>query len=104
MDDGDHGAAQSGAQTLVEPETGGVDQFVLEEDIEVSLSEPAAEAGVQVVQEADPIAAPGETDDLHSVAGLPKIADQVPVIDEAAGDGVQAAVNEQAYMHYRSSR
>ena len=36
---------------------------------------------------------------VHPVAGLPKIADQVRVIDEAAGDRVQAAVNEQAHMH-----
>ena len=104
MDNGDHRVTQPGAQALVEPETGGVHQLIFQEDIKGGLGEPAAEPGVQVVQEADAIAAPGETDDLHPVAGLTQIAHQVAVIDEAAGDGVQAAVNEQAHMHYRSSR
>jgi hypothetical protein len=99
VDDGDHGVAQPGAQTLIEPETGGVDQLIFQEDIKVGLYKPAEEPGVQVVQQAYPIRSPGKADNLHPVSGLPKIPDQIPVIDEAAGDGGQAPVNEQAHMH-----
>ena len=52
MDDGDYGAAQPGAQALVEPETGGVRQLIFEEDIESGLREPAVKPRGQVVQQA----------------------------------------------------
>ena len=52
MDNGDHRVAQAGTQALVEPETGGVHQLIFQEDIEGGLREPAAEPGVEVIQQA----------------------------------------------------
>ena len=52
MDDGDHGVVQTGTQALVEPETGGVHQLILQEHIEGGPGEPVAEPGVQVIQKA----------------------------------------------------
>jgi hypothetical protein len=97
--DGDQGTGKAGMEAPVEPEAGRVHQFILEEDIKGGLLKSAAEFGVQVIQQAHAIGAPGETDDFHPVALLPKIPDQVAVIDEAPGNGIQAAIDEQAYPH-----
>jgi hypothetical protein len=76
-----------------------VNQFILEEDVKGGILKTAIQGGAEVVQEADAIGTPGEAEDVHPVAGFSKIPDQVAVINKAAGDGVQAAVNQQTDMH-----
>ncbi len=50
------------------------------------------------MQEAQAVRAPGHGDDFHLIPPAPQILDQLAVIEVAAGDGLQAAVNHQAQM------
>jgi hypothetical protein len=97
--DGDDRISYPGPQALVKPETGRVDQFVLKEDLNLGLLQTAFKQGIQVVQKAEGVRAPGQGDDFHPVTLIPEIPDQVAVINEAPGDGIQAAINEQTHIH-----
>jgi hypothetical protein len=76
-----------------------MDQLILEKDVKASPVEAASKQGVQIIRQTAAIGTPGEGDDLHPVTLLPKIPHQIAVINETSGDGVQAAINEQAHMH-----
>ena len=79
-------------------------EFVLQEDVESAGQQPPAEVGRQTMAEPAEIRAAGETDHLHLMAQPLQAFDHDPVIEVAAGQGLQAAVDDQADAHQRGAR
>lgn len=102
MDDGDDGIVSS--QFGVQVEEGGMIQLVLEHEIEWETFKLLAQASRPVVGEVTCVATPLQGNDFHLVAALTQVIDEDTVVEKAAGEGVQAAIDNEADPHARSLR
>jgi len=72
-----------------------MDEFVLQDEVPGAAAQPVAQFVRQIVEEAGPIMPPGQANHLDPVPPALQGLDQVTVVQEPAGQGVQAAVEDQ---------
>ena len=92
VDDAHDGSTAPAADSAVEPEEGRMDEFVLQDEVPGAAAQPVAQPAREIVEEAGPIAPPGQAHHLDPVPPALQGLDQVTVVQEPAGQGVQAAV------------
>jgi len=92
VDDAHDGSPAPAADSAVEPEEGRMDEFVLQDEVPGAAAQPVAQFVREIVEEAGPIAPPGQAHHLDPVPPALQGLDQVTVVQEPAGQGVQAAV------------
>ena len=80
-----------------------MDEFVLQDEVPGAAAQPIAQFVREIIEEAGPIMPPGQTHHLDPVPPPLQGLDQVAVVQEPAGQGVQAAVEDQRYGHVISS-
>jgi hypothetical protein len=69
-----------------------MDEFVLQDEVPGAATQPVAQFVREIVEEADPIMSPGQANHLDPVPAALQGLDQVTVVQEPAGQGLQAAV------------
>ncbi len=103
VDDAHDGGSHPAANAAVEAEEGGVDERILQDEVPGVAAHPVAEPAREIVEEAFPVMSPGQADHRDPVAPALQGVDQVPVVEEPAGQGLQAPVQHQRYAHAISS-
>ena len=104
VDDGYQGRAALPAKSLVDQEKGRVAELVLEDQVEPAGQQPLTEIGGKVLTKLTQVRTAGKADHFHLVAQPFQALDHDSVIEIAAGEGLQAAVNNQADAHQRGAR
>jgi hypothetical protein len=87
------------SQLLIEPEQRGMVQFVLEKHIKGTAPQALEQGPGEIVTQTASIASPGQGDNFDLISLASQALYQHPVVEEATGDGAQAAVDNQADPH-----
>ena len=74
----------------------GVHQLILQQEVALPGAQPGADPPVEVVRHAPPVRLPGQGNHLHLITRLPQAFDEHPVVEEAAGGKLEAAVDDEA--------
>src|SRR5208337_4918323 len=98
VNDGYQGIGNPAAQPTIEKEQRRMRQLILEQQLKVSPAQTFTEVRRKVVQQTAAVGAPGDGDDFHLVPPAHKMLDQLPIIEEAAGDQVKSAIKQQPQM------
>ena len=80
-----------------------LDERILQDDVPGVAAHPVAEPAREFVEKAFSVTSPGQVDHRDPVAPALQGLDQVPVVEEPAGQGLQAAIQDQRYAHAISS-
>ena len=103
VDDAHDGGSYPAAEAEIEAEEGRMDERILQDEVPGVAAHPVAEPAREIVEKAFPVTSPGQVDHRDPVAPVLQGLDQVPVVQEPAGQGLQAAIQDQRYAHAISS-
>jgi hypothetical protein len=74
-------------------------ELVLEKDIKGAIPQVLEQVSGEVVAQVSSVASPGQGDNFYLISLASQALHQHPVVEETTGEGLQAAVDNQANLH-----
>jgi hypothetical protein len=99
MNDGDNRIIYNLSQPLIELEQRGMVEFILKKDIEGTIPQALEQGLREIITQTTSIALPGQGDNFDFISLSSQAFYQHTIIEETTGDGLQAAVDNQANPH-----